>query len=231
MSQVSATAQTAAQASDNVKQEEKLGPGAYVALFFAMCIFSGVFYKMPEAWKWLGALDFTTLIGSFGKIANAGVFNGTGGHGARDGFLFALTLFPGVMLALGLLEVLSYYGALKAAQKLLTPLLRPILDVPGSTGLALITDLQSTDAGAALTKGLYDRGGITKKELVIIAAWQYAGAGMISNYYSTVSGLFSWFLIPDWIPVDINYCMKFVAGIFCRFVLNTVYKKDFNNGN
>ena len=48
------------------------------------------------------------------------------------------------MLALGLLEVLSHYGALKAAQKLMTPLLRPILGVPGITGLALITDLQST---------------------------------------------------------------------------------------
>lgn len=35
----------------------------------------------------------------------------------------------------------------------MTPLLRPILGVPGITGLALITDLQSTDAGAALTKG------------------------------------------------------------------------------
>ncbi|MCD8340424.1 MAG: hypothetical protein LUC43_09570, partial [Burkholderiales bacterium] len=174
------------------------------------------------------AFDFTTLIGSFGKVAGAaGSFNGTGGVGARDGFLFAITLFPGVMLALGLLEVLSYYGALRAAQRLMTPLLRPILDIPGITGLALITDLQSTDAGAALSKGLYDRGAMTKKELVIMAAWQYAGAGMISNYYTTVGALFSFFLMPIWIPVVINFCMKFVAGALCRLVLNTVYRKDF----
>ena len=72
------------------------------------------------------------------------------------------------MLAIGCLEVLSYYGAIKAAHKLLTPLLRPLLGVPGLTGLALITDLQSTDAGAALTKELYDQELITKKELTII---------------------------------------------------------------
>ncbi len=89
-------------------------------------------------------------------MSGAATFVGKGGLSTRAGFLFALSLVPGVMLALGLLEVLSHYGALKAAQKLMTPLLRPILGVPGITGLALITDLQSTDAGAALTKGLVD---------------------------------------------------------------------------
>ena len=45
------------------QQEKKVGIGAYIALAFAVVIFSGVFYKMPEAQKWLGAFDFTTLIG------------------------------------------------------------------------------------------------------------------------------------------------------------------------
>lgn len=37
---------------------------------------------------------------------------GSGGFSARAGFLFSLNLFPGVMLAMGLIEVLSFYGAL-----------------------------------------------------------------------------------------------------------------------
>lgn len=158
MSSETLTASTGIQAqeAEEAEEAEKVGVGAYISLFFAVCFFSGVFYKMPDAYRWLGAFDFTTLNGKFGSVSGAATFVGKGGLSTRAGFLFALSLVPGVMLALGLLEVLSHYGALKAAQKLMTPLLRPILGVPGITGLALITDLQSTDAGAALTKGLVD---------------------------------------------------------------------------
>lgn len=120
------------------QQEKKVGIGAYIALAFAVVIFSGVFYKMPEAQKWLGAFDFTTLIGQFGMIGDTkSSFTGSGGVSARAAFLFSLTLIPGVMLAMGLIEVLAHYGALRAAQVLLTPLLKPLLGLPGFTGLAL----------------------------------------------------------------------------------------------
>lgn len=227
MSSQTLTATSAAEQQAQV--EEKVGIGAYIALFFAVCFFSGVFYKMPEAYKWLGAFDFTTLIGKFGSVTGGGTFVGKAGVSARAGFLFALSLVPGVMLALGLLEVLSHYGALRAAQKLMTPLLKPILGVPGITGLALITDLQSTDAGAALTKGLVDSGSITKKNLVVIAAWQYAGAGLVNNYFSIASALFASFLVPVWIPLAVMFCLKFVGGALIRFVLSTIYKEDFKN--
>ena len=163
-------------------EEEKVGPGAYIALLAALVFFSGIFYKI-DGYKWLGALDFTTLAGAFGQISGK-TFVGSGGIGARSGFLFALSLVPTVMLALGILEIVTYYGAIRAAQKLMTPLLYPILGIPGRTGLALITDLQSTDAGAALTKGLADQGQITKKDLVVMCAWQYSGAGLINNYFA-----------------------------------------------
>ncbi len=211
-------------------EEKKVGVGAFIALALAVTLFSGVFYKMPEAQKWLGAFDFTTLIGHYGTVAGSkSTFVGAGGDSARAGFLFALSLFPGVMLALGLIEVLAHYGALRAAQILMTPLLRPLLGVPGYTGLALVTDLQSTDGGAALTRTLYDEGRITKKNLVTICAWQYAGAGCINNYYSTVSALFPMFVCPVWGPVVIILCLKFVGGALIRFVLSTLYKKDFEN--
>lgn len=216
-------------APQETEEAQKVGMGAYLSLFFAVCFFSGVFYKMPEAYKWLGAFDFTTLIGKFGSITGTGTFVGKGGVSARAGFLFALSLVPGVMLALGLLEVLSHYGALKAAQKLMTPLLKPLLGLPGLTGLAMITDLQSTDAGAALTKGLWDTGKITKENLVVMCAWQYAGAGLINNYFSIASALFMAFLVPIWMPLVVMFCLKFVGGFLIRIVLKTLHKEDFKN--
>ena len=107
--------------------------------------------------------------------------------------------------------------------------LRPLLGVPGLTGLALITDLQSTDAGAALTKELYDQDLITKKELTIIGSWQYSGAGLINNYFAIGSALFSYLTVPLLVPFLLMFVFKFVGAMFVRFVLNTVYKEDFKN--
>lgn len=206
----------------------KVGPKAFLALVVAILFFSGVLSNVPGM-KWLGAFDFTVLTGKYGTINTLGKnsFLGVAGVGARQGFLFALSLAPAVMLALGALEVLSHYGAIKAAQKLLTPLLRPLLGIPGLTGLALITDLQSTDAGAALTKDLYDEKLITKKELIIMGSWQYSGAGLINNYFAIGSGVFAFLTVPLFIPLALMFVLKFVGAIFVRFVLNTVYKEDF----
>lgn len=211
--------------------ENKLpGIGAFIAFILAVIMFSGVFAKMPDAYKWLSALDFSTLVGKFGTIVDKANLVGHGGNGARGGFLFGLSLVPSVMFALGMIEVLAHYGALRAAQFLMTPLLKPLLGLPGLTGLALITDLQSTDAGAGLTKGLYDDGLINRKQLVTMCAWQYAGAGCISNYMTTVvGGLIAWFLVPIWVPMVVFLVLKFVGAMLVRFVLSTVYKKDFAN--
>lgn len=206
----------------------KIGVKAYIALAVAVLYFCGALSDVP-GYKWLAAFDFTTLSGSFGKIKEGGNFLGTAGIGARQGFLFALSLTPAVMLALGCLEILAHYGALKAAQKLLTPLLRPLMGIPGATGLALITDLQSTDAGAALTRELYDDGGVTKKELIIMSAWQYSGAGMVNNYFTIGSGAFAFLICPLFIPFVLIFVFKFVGAIFVRFMLNTVYKGDFKD--
>lgn len=211
-------------------QEWNVGVGAYIALIFAVLFFSGLFMKV-DGMAWLGALDFTTLAGKFGTIKEGvkTTFVGVGGMGAKGGFLFALSLVPTVMLALGVLEIFSHYGAIRAAHKLLTPLLRPLLDIPGRTGLALITDLQSTDAGAALTKELYDEKQITKKELVIMCAWQYSGAGLINNYFAIGAAVFSSLLVPIIMPLALMLVLKFVGAMITRLALNTIYKKDFVN--
>jgi len=212
------------------KNQSKVGIGAYIALAVAILFFSGLFMKV-EGMKWLSAFDFTTLGGTFGTMKDPAknTFIGAGGVSAKAGFLFALSLAPTVMLALGCLEVLTHYGAIRAAHKLLTPLLHPLLSLPGKTGLALITDLQSTDAGAALTKELYDEGEITRKELTIMGAWQYSGAGLINNYFAIGSALFSVLKLPIILPLLLMFGLKFAGGMFVRFVLNTVYKEDFKD--
>ena len=212
------------------KNQSKVGVGAYIALAVAILFFSGLFMKV-EGMKWLSAFDFTTLGGTFGTMKDPAknTFIGAGGVSAKAGFLFALSLAPTVMLALGCLEVLTHYGAIRAAHKLLTPLLHPLLSLPGKTGLALITDLQSTDAGAALTKELYDAGEITRKELTIMGAWQYSGAGLINNYFAIGSALFSVLKLPIILPLLLMFGLKFAGGMFVRFVLNTVYKEDFKD--
>ncbi len=208
----------------------KVTPGAWIALIAVLLVFSGLFFKVKDM-AWLGAFDFTTLGGAFGTLkSGAGAtFVGSGGFGAKAGFLFALSLVPTVMLALGLLEIFTHYGAIRAAHKLLTPLLKPLLGLPGYTGLALITDLQSTDAGAALSKELYDSKRITRKHVVIMGAWQYSGAGLINNYFAIGSALFASLTTPLIVPLLLMFVLKFVGAGMVRVVLNTVYKKDFIN--
>lgn len=207
-----------------------IGAKAYIALIVAILYFSGVMADIPGM-KQLAAFDFNTLSGAFGKIpaTGNGTFLGTAGVGARQGFMQALSYTPAVMLALGCIEVLSHYGALKAAQKLLTPLLRPLLGIPGLTGLALITDLQSTDAGAALTRELHDSKRITLKELIIMSSWQYSGAGMINNYFTIGSAAFAFLVCPIFVPFVLIFVFKFIGAMFVRFMLNTVYKGDFKD--
>lgn len=208
----------------------KAGPKAFIALIVAILFFSGLMVKFPDM-KWLAAFDFTTLVGNFGAIKNVGkdTFVGSGGLGARGGFMFALSLVPSVMFAIGCIEVLDHYGAIKAAQRLLTPLLKPLLGLPGLTGLALITDLQSTDAGAALTKELYDNKLIGKKELTVMGAWQYSGAGLINNYFMIGSAVFAYLTVPLLLPLILMFVFKFIGAIYVRIILNTVYKEDFKN--
>ncbi|MCO6547115.1 MAG: hypothetical protein J6583_04970 [Gilliamella sp.] len=216
--------------SKKTDNEFKVGIKAYISLIVAILFFSCLFFNV-EGKEWLGAFDFTSLSGKFGTMLHPekNTFVGEGGHSARAGFIFALSLIPTVMLALGVLEIFTHYGTIRAAHKLLTPLLKPILGVPGKTGLALITDLQSTDAGAVLTKELYDEKQITKKDLIIISAWQYSGAGLINNYFSIGSALFASMTVAIFIPLVIMLVLKFVGSVMVRLVLNTIYKKDFIN--
>src|SRR5271157_3577989 len=77
----------------------KVPKSGYVALIFALVVFSGV---LARAKGWISVFDLNTLNGQFGTMKDAAknTFTGVGGSGARDGFLFAFTLVPAVMSAL-----------------------------------------------------------------------------------------------------------------------------------
>ena len=233
--------------SNQTPKERKVTWGCYLALAFAVVFFSG----LMKSNDWYGVLDFTTLNGSFGKVAYDvtetadGVeaattsLRGKGGSGARDGFIFALTLIPTVMFALGVINVLEHYGALDAARKLLTPLLRPLMGIPGSSGLALIASLQSTDAGAAMTRQLKDEGRLTKRETDVFTMFQFTAGATIVNFFSSGAVLFTLTMADGSLAVTssiglavaIMFVFKFVGANLFRIYLNITEGKADKSDN
>ncbi|MDU4959082.1 MAG: nucleoside recognition domain-containing protein [Sporomusaceae bacterium] len=195
----------------------------YAALVFAVIFFSGLF---AGGKSWTAVLDFNALNGQFGTMKEAAraTFYGMGGQGARDGFLFAFSLVPAVMLALGVVEVVEHLGGLRAAQRLLTPVLRPLLGLPGVAGLALISSLQSTDAGASMTKTLREDGLLTEREKTVFAAFQFTAGGTITNYLSTGSALFAFISVPILIPLVVIMLLKVCGANIMRLYLRAVVK-------
>lgn len=199
----------------------------YAALLFAIVFFSGVF---AQSKGWTAAIDFNQLAGKFGMLTGANgkpaTFVGQAGFGARDGFMFAFTLFPSVMFAMGVVEIIDYLGGLKAAQKLLSPILRPLLGVPGVTGLAMVSSFQSTDAGAGMTKQLYENGDITAKERVIFSAYQFSGGGTITNYLSSGAAVFSFLTVPILWPLIVIMVMKLVGANLVRLYVKRFTEEE-----
>lgn len=197
----------------------KISIAGIVSLVAAVIIFSGL---LTNAHGWSTAFDFVTLSGNFGTMKNiaSSNFMGAGGSGVRAGFLLALSLVPGVMLAMGIVSVVEHTGGLKVAQRLLTPLLRPLFGLPGSVSLALITSLQSTDAGAGMTKALYDEGMINEKERAVFVQFQFTGCAVINNYLTLGSMVFADILVPIVVPLVLILFLKIFAANVTRFIIN-----------
>ena len=219
-----------------IQPEKKVGIGAYISLIFACVFFSGAFASN----HWWGIFDFITLNGTWGKVVQnvtmndagalqtvLGNFRGKGGSGAIDGFCFALTLIPTIMFSIAMVTVCEYYGALEAARKLLTPILRGLLGIPGSACLALIASLQSSDGGAAMTRQLKDEGKLTEKEVTIFATFQQTAGAGIGSFLASGAVLFT-LMGPDGKPLlpialgvglGIELLGKVVAAWIMRIIL------------
>ncbi len=203
--------------------KEKVSLVGLIMLIIAFLVFSGIF---ADAEGPLEVVDFTNLLGSFGKIAETFDFRGKGGVSARDGFLFSLTLCPTVMVAMGLIQIFENYGALTTAEKLLTPIMRPLLGVPGQASLALVGGLSSSDAGAALTRGLYDAGEITEDERDIFTAFQYSSSGIITNYFGGASSLFAYITVGAGVPFAYLFLIKIIEANLMRLIIKMQSKKE-----
>jgi nucleoside recognition membrane protein YjiH len=129
------------------------------------------------------------------------------------------------MLALGVVEVVDHLGGLKAAQKLLTPILRPLLGIPGIAGLAMVTSFQSTDAGAGMTKMLRETNCITENEKTVFCAFQFSAGGTLTNYLATGAALFSFLTVPMIIPLAVCFAFKFFGANLVRIYLNRFEKE------
>lgn len=208
---------------DNSTQKVRVPWYGYAAFLVAVLMFSGLFSSADGPLK---ALDFNVLCGSFGNISadKAMNFRGAGGSGAKDGFIFALTLIPAVILALGLVNVIDGLGGLKAAEKIMTPILKPLLGVPGITALANIANMQSTDAAAGMVKELKDNDEITDKERSIIIAYQTSGSATITNYFSSGAAAFAFITAPIILPIIVIFVFKIVGANLMRLYLKFVYK-------
>lgn len=196
----------------------------------------------------LSVFDFNTLNGKFGSVIvpdakgtitaadskaengeaalGKGNFSGKGGAGAREGFMFALTLVPTTLFAMGVIAVLEHYGALDAMRRILQWILRPLMGVPGHTGLAMIASFQSTDAGAAMTRRLYDEKQLTDHERDIFAMFQFSAGATIGNFLGLGAALLALTSVAgEKVPVSIGICLavlfvfKFVGANLMRLYL------------
>lgn len=197
---------------------EPVGLKAYLALLLVLSFFSGIFGYFDH---WLSAFDFNTLLGQFGLIGDSGAtFTGKAGTGARHGFIFALSLIPSVMLALGVVGLAEHFGAIRAARTLLTPLMRPFLGLPGEAGLTLISSLQSSDSGGAMTRELYDSGCINDRERSIMGAFQFSAGAAVTVYLTASSAFIPALEVSYLVPLAVILFYKVAGTNLMRLYLN-----------
>ena len=210
--------------SKDKESEYKVTWKGWVSLLFICICFSGILAKNPTG---LRALDFSALIGKFGTIAGSkSTFQGAGGLGAREGLLFTITLIPTVMLALGLIQVCESLGALRAAEKVFRPLLRPFMGIPGVTGLAFVSSFTSSDVGAVMTKELVEDDMMTDDERTIFVAYQYAGSATVANTISTGAPLLPISLLPLGVVILLIVIVKVIGANLVRLYLFYYRKRN-----
>ncbi len=209
---------------NDLNQQERVPWYGYIALILTILFLSGLFQKSEGP---IRALDFTNILGQFGSLGTleegtgtlAPNFRGTGGTGVRDSWLFVLWLVPSVMLAFGVIEVCTKFEGLKAAEKLLTPIMKPILGLPGAAAVGVVASFTSADAGAGITKSLRDENYITDAQRLIFVVFQFSAPALVVNYFSLGAALITYLAISPTIPLLLIISMKFVGANLCRIYL------------
>ena len=204
-----------------------------IALAFMAVFFSGTMVNAPGA---LAALDFNNVIGTFGRMGilndpaygtMAASFRGIGGTGVADAFLFVLQLVPFAVFALGFIKVVEFLGATDVAARLLSPVLKPLMGIPGIAGVTLIASWQALDGAAGLTRILADNNAINKREAIIFSQFQFTAGGPLTNFFGSGVALFA-FLGDTAIglPLIMLFVFKVVAANMMRLYLWKFYKEE-----
>ena len=178
--------------------------------------FSGIFAKDAGP---LRALDFQALTGEFGLVAKGIIFTGKGDVGTREGFMFALTLFPTLMFALGCINIAESMGALRSTENVFRPILLTFMGIPGATGLAFVSSFTSSDVGAVMTKGLVEDKMMTDDERTIFVAYQYAGSAVVTNTFGTGAALLPISVLPVGVIIGLIFVVKVLGANIVRFYL------------
>ncbi len=210
-----------------MKKGEKDGVGfkEYLVFLLGLLFFSGLFQKGPGPLK---ILDLQTYLGQFGTIvegASPGIL-GSGGYGLKYMFLQSLTIAPGIFFAVAVVNVVDYYGGMKAAGKLLSPILGFLMGVPGESSLAIIANLETTDGSTAIVKELYENKKITSDQRDILSSYLFTGTAIIGMMVSY--GI--WFLpqlkYGQGAVFLVVIVMKFVSGNMMRLYLKFANKNN-----
>lgn len=182
-----------------------------VILFFSGCMKSG-----PE---YLNFFDYTTLLGKFGTIGDTGAnFLGKADTSVRYAFMFALSIIPGIMLSLGIMAVATKLGAINAASKILTPILKPLMGLPGAATMALTGSLQSSDSGAALSRDLYENKLITDRQRTIFASFQFSSGASIGVYLTAIPLILHGLTVAFLTPLAVIIVCKIIGANLIRII-------------
>ena len=188
----------------------------YGALISVIIFFSGCMKSAPE---FCNFFDYTTLLGKFGTIGDTGAnFLGKADTSVRYAFMFALSIIPGIMLSLGIMSVATKLGAINAASKILTPVLKPLMGLPGSATMALTGSLQSSDSGAALARDLYENKLITDRQRTIFAAFQFSSGASIGVYLTAIPLILHGLTVAFLTPLAVIIVCKIIGANLIRFM-------------
>lgn len=214
--------------SEQNQEQYKVTWKGWLSLSILLISFSGVFANYDGPLK---ALDFQVLTGQFGQVAKGVIFTGKGGTGARDGFMFALTLFPTLMFALGFIQVAESLGALRAAEVVFRPILRPFMGIPGVSGLAFVSSFTSSDVAAVMTKQLVEDKLMKEEERAIFVAYQYAGSAPVTNTFGTGAALLPISVLPVGIIIGLIFVVKVLGANLLRLYIRWHVSKNKMEGS
>ncbi len=123
---------------------------------------------------------------------------------------------PNMIFSVAFMAVAEHFGGLNTAQKLLTPVLKLIAGIPGISAGAMITNWQSSDACAGLTRTLFDDGRLTVRERDILTAYGFVAAATIGVFFSVGAMMFPYLVISTGPLLLMLMILKFVSANLMR---------------